>query len=165
MNQCRSAWSASRNSARITHLPGTIRKVPDQVAKMAPAAGTEVRRCRQVSAGVCFQFCFQNTCSFRRQPATMTSPGHEEQTASAASSTSTGWWPELGERGLRHPQVCRSEAAPMKAPSRDRHRRQTGHYEQRIGRACPRWAPASTSSKRFRLLINGNLHIMQDHIP
>src|SRR5579875_1586909 len=35
----------------------------------------------------------------------LTSPGSEEPIVWAASSTSTGWSPELGGRGSRHPQA------------------------------------------------------------
>jgi hypothetical protein len=37
--------------------------------------------------------------------ATSTSPGYEEPTVWVASSTSTGWSPELGGRGSRHPHL------------------------------------------------------------
>ena len=135
MKKCRSAWSVSRKSARITRLPGTIGNVPAQVLKMAPAAGPEVRRCRRVSAGVCFQFCFQNTCSFPRQPARLTSLGHEEQTASAASSTSTGWWPELGGRGFRHQQ--RSHHHRCRLGREHGHRRACGRVSSSGVTYCP----------------------------
>ena len=44
----------------------------------------------------------------RRRSSTSASPSYEEPTASAASSTSTGWSPELGGWDSRHPHVERA---------------------------------------------------------
>jgi hypothetical protein len=52
--------------------------------------------------------------------ATLTPPDYEEPIIWVASSTSTGWSPELGGRGSRHPQVLAGLARLLPRRRRDR---------------------------------------------